>query len=156
MEKMGEVSKAASEKVLPKLKAALTADQLTRLQQINWQVMGSAAYTDAEVVKAINITSDQQEKLKAVNTSIDEKQRALMSEGFGGGNREETREKFQAIGKEREAKTEEVLTKDQIDKFALLKGKKFDVTQLGQFGRGGPGGGGGGAPRGKRPQPKAE
>ena len=67
---------------------------------------------------------------------------------------------MQELNKERDAKINEVLTKAQLDQFATLKGKEFDVAQLrrGPGGPGGgPGGGGGGAgARPKRPQPKAE
>ena len=65
-------------------------------------------------------------------------------------------EKMQELNKEREAKINEVLTKAQLETFAKLKGKEFDVAQLrgGRGGPGGPGGGAGGRP--KRPQPKGE
>jgi hypothetical protein len=63
---------------------------------------------------------------------------------------------MQELNKEREAKINEVLTKAQLETFAKLKGKEFDVAQLrgGRGGPGGPGGGAGGRP--KRPQPKGE
>jgi hypothetical protein len=50
-------------------------------------------------------------------------------------------------------KVTEVLTKEQQDKLAMLKGKPFDQAQL----RGGPGGSGGGRPGGKgKNRPKTE
>ena len=64
---------------------------------------------------------------------------------------------MQELTKERDAKINEVLTKAQLETFAKLKGKEFDVAQL-RRGFGGPGGGGGGGAgaRPKRPQPKGE
>jgi hypothetical protein len=159
-EKATKVRKEVTDKYLPKLKEALTADQFTRLQQINWQNMGSRAYSDDEVVKALAITKDQQDKIKTLSDEYGAKFRELFQPGGGGGGG--NREKFQELAKEQEAKIDEVLTKDQKDKFASMKGKEFDVQQLRQFGRGqgggggGAGGGGGGGGRPKRPQPKAE
>ena len=62
---------------------------------------------------------------------------------------------MQELNKERDAKINEVLTKAQLETFAKLKGKEFDVAQL-RGGRGGPGGAGGAGARPKRPQPKGE
>lgn len=155
MAKIGEVQKANTEKYLPKLKEVLKPDQFTRLQQIHWQAAGTAAYSEPEVIKALALTTEQQDNIKKVNSSIDTKRREMFQGGFNDG----FREKMEALNKERDTKVSEVLTKDQLDKFASLKGAKFDVEQLGGrgFGGRGPGGGGGnGAPRGKRPQPKAE
>ena len=167
-EKVAESNKTNVEKFLPKLKDVLSADQFTRLQQITWQAMGSSAFTEAEIIKALNITSDQQSKIKSIRTDYDAKSREVMQAAFangggggggggGGAAFAEVREKTQAINKERDGKVDEVLTKEQLDKFASLVGKKFDVEKL-RTGRGpgggGPGGGGGG--KGKRPQPKAE
>lgn len=166
-EKMQEIGKANNEKFLPKLKDVLTADQFTRLQQLNWQNMGSRVYTDPEIIKSLTITKDQQDKIKSVSDEYQGKIGELF-QGGGGGGGGGNREKMQELNKERDAKITEVLTKDQKDKLASLKGKEFDVEQLRQFGRGfGGGGGGGAAPGGgdggggaggrpKRPQPKAE
>ncbi|HEY0981684.1 hypothetical protein [Schlesneria sp.] len=163
--KMAEAGKAVSEKYVPKLKEALTADQYTRLQQINWQVMGTGALADPEVVKALAITKDETDKIAQLNREYGEKFREVFSQGPGGGGAE-GREKFAELTKERDAKILGVLTKTQQEEFAKLKGKEFDVSALrrgfggpggrgpGGRGPGGPGGPGGG--RAKRPQPKAE
>ena len=152
--------KTLSDKFLPKLKAVVSADQYTRLQQINWQNQGTGAYSDAEVVKALTITKEQTDKITAISDDYGAKTRELFQPGGGGGGG--GFEKMQELNKERDAKINEVLTKAQLDTFATLKGKEFDVAQLrGGPGRGGPpggggqgGGGAGGRP--KRPQPKAD
>ena len=154
-EKMSEATKTTTAKFLPQLKDALTADQFARLQQINWQNMGTRAFADAEIVKSLTITKEQQDKLKGVNDEFDKKRGELFAGGRGGGP--EMFEKMQEMNKERDAKLTEAMTPAQLEKFAMLKGKEFDVAQLRpQFGRGGPGGGGGAGARPKRPQPKAE
>lgn len=152
-DKMADAGKTTTEKFLPKLKAALTPDQFTRVQQINWQSSMARAMADPEIVKSLTISKDQQEKIKTIT---DEATAKMFGGGGGGGgaSREE-------VTKERDTKIKEVLTKDQAAKFATLTGKEFDVAQLrGGGGRGGPGGGnnagGGGGARPKRPQPKAE
>lgn len=165
-EKMTEASKTVNDKFLPKLKDALTADQFTRLQQINWQNMGAAALSEPEVIKAVSISKDQQDKIKTISDEIGAKRRELFTQGGGGGPPSpetfaKMQESMQELTKEQDTKVNEVLSKAQQDKFASLKGKEFDVAQLRQFGRGGRGGpggggGGGGGGRAKRPQPKAE
>lgn len=153
MEKFQANMKSATETYLPKLKEALTPDQFTRVQQIYWQSLRLMALSDAEVIKAVSITQAQQDKIKAVGTEFEGKRRELFASfQNGGGDREANREKMIQIGKDQEAKTMEILTKEQQDKFASIKGKEFDLNQLGGGGPGGPGGGG----RQKRPQPKAE
>ena len=162
--KMAETGKAVSEKYLPKLKEALTADQYTRLQQIHWQNMGTGALADPEVVKALAITKEETDKIAEVNKDFGEKMREMFAQGPGGGGGG-GREKFAEMMKERDTKIVAVLTKTQQEEFDKLKGKEFDVAQLrrgfggpGGRGPGGPGGPGGGGPGGrpKRPQPKAE
>ena len=152
MEKRIELSKTQAEKLLPKLKDALSADQFVRLQQIQWQTMGVDAYSDAEIVKALPVAQDQQDKIKAINTEYAGK----FDELRRGGRDENGREKMQVLFKERDSKISEVLTKEQLDKFATLKGKEFDISQLRGRGPGGGGGRGpgGGGGKGKRPQSK--
>lgn len=161
--KMAETGKAISDKYLPKLKETLSADQYTRLQQINWQNMGTGALTDPEVVKALSITKEETDKIAEVNKEFGEKFREVFAQGPGGGGN--GREKMAELSKERDQKIAAVLTKEQQAEFDKLKGKEFDVSQLrrgfggpGGRGPGGPGGPGGGGPGGrpKRPQPKAE
>ena len=160
--KMAETGKTVSGKFLPKLKESLTADQYTRLQQINWQNMGTGALADPEVVKALAITKEETDKIAEVNKDFGEKMREMFAQGPGGGGGGGGREKFAEMMKERDTKIVAVLTKTQQEEFDKLKGKEFDVAQLrrgfgGPGGRG-PGGPGGGGPGGrpKRPQPKAE
>ena len=157
MDKMNEVRKGIQAKYQPKLKEALTAEQLQRAQQIAWQAAGSAALADEELTKQLAVTKEQQDKIAAINKEFGDKQRELFAAGFGGGGGGaggaggDVRAKMTELNKERDAKTNEVLSKEQQEKFTTLKGKPFDLSQLQQ---GGPGGGGpGGRPgAGGRPQ----
>ena len=135
LEKFAEIRKSLDAKFVPQLKEILTADQFTRLQQIQLQSQGNQALSSPEVVKALALTKEQQDQLKAVNEETGTKFRELFT--GGGGFNEETRTKMQELGKERDAKLMAVLTDAQKEKFTSMKGKEFDVTQL-QRGPGGP------------------
>jgi hypothetical protein len=136
------------------------------------QAAGSQALTRPDIVKSLDLTKDQQEKITDINQEFGKKQNELRPGGRRGGagaggpppDFEGIRAKMQELTKERDSKATEVLSKEQQEKYEKLKGKPFDVAQLMQFGpgmgrggRGGPGGPGGG-PRGAagRPQKKAE
>ncbi len=148
--KLDEVSKNITTKYTPKLKETLKPEQLERVQQIAYQAAGPAAYNDPEVVKALDITKEQQEKLATVNKDFGEKMRALFAGGgAGGGNREA----FTKLREEQTAEIAKVITAEQTEKFTKLKGKAFDVSTLGGRGPGGAGG----RPGGKgRPEKKID
>ncbi len=165
MEKMNETRKTVSNKFIPQVKDVLTAAQFKRLQEIHVQALRDQAYSDADVAKTIGLRKDQQDKIAAINKEFSEKQRALFTGGGDGGQPDfrAMRGKMEELGKERDAEISAVLTKDQQDKFATLKGKEFDLAQLMPRGFGGPGGGGPGRPQGggdgarpKRPQPQVD
>lgn len=155
-----EAQAKAVAKFEPQLKEVLTEAQFTRLKQIYWQSSLSAALADPEVINGIALTKEQQDKIAAVGKEYAEKRTALMPPrgagggGAGGGNFQETFAKMQELAKERETKTTDVLSAEQKEKFATLKGKEFDVSKL----RGGFGGGrpGGGRPAGGRPAAETE
>jgi Spy/CpxP family protein refolding chaperone len=145
--KFEEIQKTITAKYTPMLKETLKPEQLERVQQISYQIAGPAAYSNPDVVKALDITKEQQEKLATVNKDFQEKQRAL----FAGGNAEGAREAFTKLRDEQNAEIAKVLTKEQTEKFTALKGKTFDVTTL--FGGRGQGGG---RPGGKRGEKKVD
>jgi hypothetical protein len=163
-EKRAEITKKLNEKFIPQLKETLTAEQFQRVQQISWQAAGSAAFADPELVKALSLSKETQEKITAHNEEYARKQRELFQGGFGGGGGapgagggaggaggfQESLAKMQELTKERDAKAIELLPKDQQELFAKLKGKPFDTASLapqgGGRGFGGPGGPGGGRP----------
>lgn len=151
MAKQAETSKAVAEKYKPKLAAVLDAKQVERLDQIAIQAAGSQAYSDPAVVKALNLTQDQQDKIASINKEYGEKTRELFSAGGAGGG---GGEKMRELGQTRDKDIAAVLTADQTAAFAKLKGKDFDVAQLRRGFGGGPGGPGGqgGGRGGNRPE----
>ena len=158
---MEETTKSVTAKMAPQVKDALTAEQYKRLQQIRVQALRDAAFTDAEVVKALGLKKEQQDKIADLGKEYGEKQRGLFGGGGGGGRPDftEMRAKMEELNKEKDAKINEVLTKDQQDKFKALKGKEFDLASLQPRGFGGPGGGGtggGGRPGGGGGRPTGD
>lgn len=158
-EKMTEAMKKINDKVKPKLAEILDASQRERLQQITWQAAGAQAYQDADVVAALKITKEQQEKFAAINKEYSEKTRELFGQGGGGGG-EDRFAKMRELGTSRDKSLSDALTADQREQFTKLVGKKFDTAQL-RGGFGGPGGGrpgqgAGGANPAGRPQRKTE
>jgi hypothetical protein len=130
--KMAEVARTLTAKYAPSLKEALKPEQFTRLQQIAWQAAGAAALTEPDLVKELSITKEQQDKLAGLIREYADKQRGL----FGGGaDFQEIAAKTRELTQQRDKMAGEVLTKEQSDKFAQLKGKPFDVSQLQGGGR---------------------
>lgn len=171
MEKFAAQRTALIAKFAPELKDALTAEQFKRLKEIHVQAMRDQAYTDADVVKALALKKEQTDKIAEINKDFATKSREAFQPGGGGGERPDfnaLRTKAEEMGKARDGKLSDVLTKDQQAKLKELKGKEFDVAQLQQRGFGGPPGGGGagggrpgagGRPAGGRPAadaPKAD
>lgn len=171
MEKFAAQRTALIAKFTPELKDALTAEQFKRLKEVHVQAMRDQAYTDADVVKALALKKEQTDKIAEINKDFVTKSREAFQPGGGGGGERPDfnalRTKAEEMGKARDAKLSDVLTKDQQAKLKELKGKEFDIAQLQQRGFGGPGGGGagggrpgaGGRPAGGRPAadaPKAD
>jgi Spy/CpxP family protein refolding chaperone len=123
-----DAADALAETLLPKLKEAVTQDQFTRLQQINWQTVGVAAYGEAEIVKALTITKKQMDNINALTDEYRSKAGEPFQRRVNGDDR--GFKKLMELNKERDAKINEILTKAQLDTFAKLKGEEFDVTQL--------------------------
>ena len=145
-----EATKAVNSKMAPQVKEALTAQQYKRLQEIRVQALGSQAYTDAEVVKALGLKKEQQDKIAEIGKDYTAKLReSFQGGGGGGGDRTDLRAKMEEMGKARDAQINDVLTKDQQAKLTELKGKEFDLAQLQPRGFGGPGGGGAGGTGGR-------
>ncbi len=157
MNKRMEAARKVAEKYKPKLAEVLDAKQVERLNQITLQAAGPGAYTDPDVIKALKLSKEQQDKLATITKEFGEKQRASFTGGGGGG--EDARAKMRELSSTRDKDLAAVLTDDQKAQFEKMKGKEFDMAALrggpGGPGAGGPGGGGpgggGGRPGGGRP-----
>ncbi|MGL4419640.1 MAG: hypothetical protein ACRCZF_03150, partial [Gemmataceae bacterium] len=115
--------------------------QTKRLTQINYQMMGLAAYTDKDVVAGLKITTEQKEKIKSTvdefNKDRGELQRSAFQGFQPGGDREEMQKKMAemmkkstALQKEAEEKVAGLMTDDQKKAWKEMTGAKFDTTKL--------------------------
>jgi len=156
-----------SEKVIadnkPALTAILSADQMSRLEQIVLQAKGGEALTEKDIQAKLMVTDEQKSKLASVNKDFDDKTRALFTGGGGGRPDPESfranMEKRNTLTKEKNEALVAVLTPAQAEQFDLMKGKalsKEDLDSVRGGGGRGPGGGGPGGGRGgeggNRPQ----
>ena len=129
-EKMQEIMKEVQEKTEKQLAEILQPAQLQRLKEIRLQVIGAAALALPEVAKALDITAEQTEKLKAIQQDMQDKMREAM-QGAADLSQEERREKMRTMMqqgmKDAAAKALEILTPQQKEAFEKLKGKKLDI-----------------------------
>ncbi|TXT17035.1 MAG: putative secreted protein, partial [Planctomycetota bacterium] len=119
--------KKVTEKFQPDLDKILEVAQRDRLKQIQIQADGSRAYQNADVVAALKISKEQQDKLAAISKEFGDKARELFPRGGAGGgertNFEEMQKKMTELNAARDKQLAEVLTADQKSAFEKLKGK---------------------------------
>jgi hypothetical protein len=113
-EKSRELTRAADTRI----KETLLPEQLDRLQQITLQMrlrnyVGYALAGD-DLVKALNISDDQKQKLRDVQQQA---QREMQ---------EKYREFYQKLREETQERVLDVLTKRQRDKLEEMQGEKFE------------------------------
>lgn len=146
-EKMAELMKEVTA-IGEEVKKNLTDDQKKRFKQIEIQAMGLRAFANADVVKALTITDDQQKALKEVadatqkETADLRKELGLPAQGGGGGRPQpgatppdaETLKKFAEKSKPMtEAameKSVKALTADQQKKWTEMIGTKVDTSKF--------------------------
>jgi len=154
-EKIAEFRKSATEASEKFVKDTLNADQQKRYKQVQYQaqlaMQGPGALVGDDVSKALKLTDDQKEKIKALGDELRKDRQELMGDLRGGGDAAtEARKKMQTITKEYTAKATDVLTADQRKEWKDMTGEPVDpsIFQM-QGGRGGRGGAGGGAGGGR-------
>lgn len=144
---MAEKMAKLSEETKKAVEGALDDKQKTRLSEINYQVMGFAAYSNKDVQEKLKITDAQKEKIKAVAETY-AKDRAELAKDAPRGARgqqpseedvkkqAEYRKKTDALRGEAEDKVKAELTAEQKDTWKKMVGEKFDTTKLqGGFGQ---------------------
>jgi Spy/CpxP family protein refolding chaperone len=112
-----------------KLAEILEDKQMKRLGEIYIQVVGAEALENAEVVAALKISEEQQEKLETARDEARDKQRESMRDLFQAGDREAAREKMAELRKETDAIILAVLTDEQKQEFEQMKGESLELTQ---------------------------
>jgi Spy/CpxP family protein refolding chaperone len=117
--------------------AVLDDKQKMRFQQIETQAAGLAAFQKEDVVKALNLTDDQKEKIKVIAEDVTKDVTDLFKE-FSKENRQENQKKIVQLRKEGMEKAVAVLNDAQKAKWKELTGDPFEVRLEG-FGGGGGG-----------------
>jgi hypothetical protein len=128
--KMAQLS-AEAKKMIEEL---LTADQAKRLKQLSLQQMGGMALNQPEVAKELNLTDEQQQKLKSIG---DEVRKHMTAAREAGGDPQEGFKKMAELRKAAGEQAMKLLTDDQKAKWKELTGEPFK----GEFRSGPPGGG---------------
>ena len=164
--KMQKDREALSSKTDLVLNTLLMPEQVTRLDQIVFQMKARAGLTamlkSDEMRKTLSVTSEQVVKLEEVEKSAEEAQNKMREEmraAFqpgGGGERPDftaMQKKMETLRAEGDAKVMAVLTDAQKSQISELTGKEFsiDMRSLMRGGRGGFGGGRGGFGGGRGP-----
>ncbi len=125
-DKIQEMTKA-NDKALAEI---LKPGQLKRVRQISLQQQGAFALVNPEVAKALNISEEQKDKIREIQTKAREESQGL-------GRDEEGIKKRQEIRKSTNEKVMGVLTAEQKTKLKEMQGEPFK----GEIRFGPPGGG---------------
>ena len=128
--KIEESNKAAR----AKLAKVLKREQMHRLEQIETQAKGLAAFADEHVKKALELTEEQTQKIEALTAETREKARAAFQDAQG--DFQAAGEKFRAIQKEAKEKVHALLTDAQKAKWSDLTGKPVELPAMGGRGPG--------------------
>ena len=146
MEQMRKQMEEASKKITEELEVILLPEQLERARQIAVQQQGVNAFFDVVVIKKLELTEDQQAKLREQRDKSMESMRESMRDLFSSGDRDAIGKKMAEMRDKQLADAKSVLNSDQAKKYEEMRGKPFDLPQgamMGGFGRGGQGGPGG-------------
>ncbi len=105
-------------------RAVLTAGQWKRLQQIALQLQGPSAFRDAEIAKALKLTADQKERIRAIEAETFFGGPERRRHGPGPGPRDPRKAREQAV-KAAGDKIVALLTDDQRRRWQDMTGKPF-------------------------------
>ncbi len=140
---MAEKMAKLTEETKKAVEGVLEPAQTKRLNQIGYQMMGFAAFTNAEVQEKLKLDDTQKEKLKSINEEYTKDSAELRRDAPRGGRRpgaepsEEDQKRLAEYNKKRDAlrteaedKAKEVLSADQKKVWTELLGEKFDTAKL--------------------------
>jgi hypothetical protein len=126
-----ELTQTISQETLQSLNDVLKPDQLKRLKQIELQQVGAQAFARPDVQKALNLTADQQEKIKTISDDAAKEMRQLFQQNRGnqGGNQQGQPNRLASLRKETMDKVQAVLTDDQKKAWKDMTGDSFEVAR---------------------------
>jgi len=101
----------------------LNADQSKRLKEISYQQRGGIAFTDPEVAKALDLSEEQQAKVRTINQETGAAMRQLFTPGQAPDD--DARQKMADLRKSSGEKLLALLSADQKTKWTALQGEPF-------------------------------
>jgi Spy/CpxP family protein refolding chaperone len=125
LREIGQKSTAALNKALSSVKKDLKPQQKKRLHQIELQMMGTRAYLQPDVQKALALKPAQKKTIKGTLDGLAKEQQKLLAGGF---NREAFA-KLREMRQDADKKIDATLTSEQKDKFKELTGKPFEIRR---------------------------
>jgi hypothetical protein len=130
--KMQETAKA-NQAVLADI---LKEDQLKRFKQISLQQRGGQALADPEIAQALGLSTEQKDRIQAIQDASQNEMRELFQAGAAGGDRQEMQKKAEALRASVNEKSTSVLTAEQQTKWKEMNGEPFK-GEIRRPGRGG-------------------
>jgi Spy/CpxP family protein refolding chaperone len=127
-DKMRELNKPIQDETAKALEGVLKPEQEKRFKQIELQVRGLMAFSDAKVQEALKLSDEQKEQIKTIGEDANKERQGLFQGAQG------DQEKFQAamkkmatIGKESMEKAASVLKEDQKKTWKEMTGAPFEL-----------------------------
>jgi hypothetical protein len=120
-----QAAAARAQAIVTGLGGILQAAQLTRLQQIQTQVLGTAAFFNPGVAATLQLTDDQNASLRQIDGTTFQALKDLGLSGFG---TPAWQTNFRSIRKNGMQQALAVLTSDQQTAFATLTGATFHLN----------------------------
>ncbi len=119
----------------------LKEDQLKRFKEISLQQRGGQALADPEVAQALGLSTEQKDRIQAIQEASQGELRELFEAGAGGGDRAELQKKAEALRASVNEKATAVLTPEQQTKWKEMTGAPFkgEIRRQGRGGGGRPG-----------------
>ena len=125
------LGRTLSEKYKPKAEALLSPEQAARLQQIGRQAAGASILGDPQLAKELALSEEQKSKLSGVLKDFAQKQSAAAAgAALGATDSKEVFAKIWEAMQERDAAAAKLLTAEQAEKYAALRGKPIDVKAV--------------------------
>jgi hypothetical protein len=124
-EERAEIMKKVEQKSTKLVADVLKPDQRKRLNQIQRQQAGLAAFADPEVQKALDLKDKQKEELKSIAESEQKERRDIFQNAAG--DFQAAREKIMTLRKEKMDAAMKVLTDEQKKTYKELLGAPFEV-----------------------------
>ncbi len=134
-EQRAAMMKAAAErreKTRKDLMEIVSEAQLKRVDEIHLQLQGNLAILEADVQKSLGLSSDQTEKIKDLQTKMNEANRGLFQKVRDQEiTQEDMRAKMTANNDTMKSELGKILTSDQAAKLKAMQGKTFTADEDG-------------------------